>query len=352
MGIDFLRFVCAFMVICIHVGFVGKEYVLPALRISVPLFAMISGYFYPDTEKNGRKAAQIKKILVLTLLSGAIYILWDLVVSYIRGGYFWAGVSIIPYALEWLRYLVMESPELWRYCFLFNNPPSGPHLWYMGAILYVLVLVAIVDRFVHRRRLYFLIPILLIGNLLLGAYSEPLFGVQYKLIYSRNYLFTILPFFLLGDFIGSHKHKLKPGSAALGFILIASMITAYFESRFLYTHFGAEGANLYVSTIFSAVCALLLADSELPFFDRPFVKFLAGLGRKYSTGLYLMHYMVFLALGFAEKVLQRRIPAAFYGVSIVSPVSVALITLLILLFFKSLTGLWRNLQSKPQRTMK
>ena len=72
-GVDILKFLCALLVICIHVSF--SEQLLVFTRVAVPIFFIISGYFV----RNHRK--QIKRILWLILIANAVYLVWLLITS-------------------------------------------------------------------------------------------------------------------------------------------------------------------------------------------------------------------------------------------------------------------------------
>lgn len=50
-GIDILRLICAFLVVCIHAHFPGivGEYVKAIARVAVPIFFICTGYFLPAT---------------------------------------------------------------------------------------------------------------------------------------------------------------------------------------------------------------------------------------------------------------------------------------------------------------
>lgn len=52
-SIDILKAICAFLIVCIHVPFPGNigEYVTTLARIAVPIFFMITGYFYSGVVK-------------------------------------------------------------------------------------------------------------------------------------------------------------------------------------------------------------------------------------------------------------------------------------------------------------
>ena len=53
-GLDALKFMAAFMVVCIHIQFPGEVggYLTTLARVSVPIFFMITGYFYQNIVDN------------------------------------------------------------------------------------------------------------------------------------------------------------------------------------------------------------------------------------------------------------------------------------------------------------
>ena len=75
-NLDVVKAICAFLVICIHISY--KEdlgnIITPLCRIAVPLFFMITGYFYHKTSKKPLK--QIKKVLILTILANLLYFIF------------------------------------------------------------------------------------------------------------------------------------------------------------------------------------------------------------------------------------------------------------------------------------
>ena len=68
-NIDILKAICAFLIVCIHAPFPGVigEYFKALTRIAVPVFFMITGYFYFDVEEKHGEIRQIKKIFNLVL---------------------------------------------------------------------------------------------------------------------------------------------------------------------------------------------------------------------------------------------------------------------------------------------
>lgn len=82
-NIDILKAVCAFLIVCIHIPFPGGvgEYFTSISRIAVPIFFMITGYFYSDVTKKKREIQQIKKILKLVIEANLLYFLWSLFIA-------------------------------------------------------------------------------------------------------------------------------------------------------------------------------------------------------------------------------------------------------------------------------
>ena len=62
-GLDILKCIAAFLIICIHAPFFGEfgKYVTAIARIGVPIFLMITGYFYTSTiNKNREKRSPVR----------------------------------------------------------------------------------------------------------------------------------------------------------------------------------------------------------------------------------------------------------------------------------------------------
>ena len=78
-NIDVLKAICAFLIVCIHVPFPGVagEYFTALTRIAVPIFFMITGYFYSDVIDRHREVIQIKKIFRLLIEANLLYLLWE-----------------------------------------------------------------------------------------------------------------------------------------------------------------------------------------------------------------------------------------------------------------------------------
>lgn len=169
-SLDALKTICAFLVICIHVPFPGivSEIITSLARIAVPIFFMITGYFYNKTDKKPFK--QIKKVIILIILSNLLYFIPDILKN--------ENISTVFSLKNILSFII------------FNESPFAGHLWYLNALLYVLIIVYFADKLKVRKFLYYAIPILLAIDLILGKYSILLFGQQFPYIIIRNFLFV------------------------------------------------------------------------------------------------------------------------------------------------------------------
>lgn len=191
LGLDAAKFLCAFMVICIHSSYIGEKFFDPLTRIAVPVFFMITGYFYSSVKQRNRELVQIKKLIVLFLYSNLLYFVWNLVKCVIMN-------ESIP---DYLSIKVLIK------FICFNVSPLSEHLWYLSALVYVLVFILLFDKYSNREKLYKFIPFLLLLNIVLGNYSTIILGIKLPLWVSRNFVFCGLPFFLLGDTLNKKQNK-------------------------------------------------------------------------------------------------------------------------------------------------
>lgn len=160
--LDILKCICAFGVISIHRGFPGDAgmYLKIFFRFAVPVFFMITGFFYSDTIRKGKQKKQILKILRIGILANLFYFVWDLFVVY------YYGTGNIQGKLQKLL-----TPEKIRDLLITNESPFRSHLWYLGAILYVLILAAWLVKKEKQYWMLILTPFLLAGDLIFGKYS-------------------------------------------------------------------------------------------------------------------------------------------------------------------------------------
>lgn len=85
-NIDILKAICAFLVVCIHMPFPGRvgDYFTALTRIAVPVFFMITGYFYSNIVVRHKEKQQIKKNFFLVLETNFLFLLWNIVLNILK----------------------------------------------------------------------------------------------------------------------------------------------------------------------------------------------------------------------------------------------------------------------------
>ena len=78
--IDQLKCLSAFLVIYVHCSPTGTigENISAIARIAVPIFFIITGYFYEFSNQREKKQSQIKNIFVLCIIANFLYLIWTL----------------------------------------------------------------------------------------------------------------------------------------------------------------------------------------------------------------------------------------------------------------------------------
>jgi len=269
-----LKATCAFLIVCIHVPFPGRvgAYFTALTRVAVPVFFMITGYFYSDTVARHKEKQQIKKILCLAVEANILFFVWNVILNILRKESIISYTQSIFTGKSILKFLVM------------NESPLAGHLWYLGAILYVLVIVLLVDKLNCRKLLYYLTPVLLIADLAFGKYSLLIFHREFPYILVRNFLCVGIPYFCIGNLIREKRYSEKWNKKVLQGLIIVFAITSFAE-RFILVSAGLNATrDHYLSTTLLAIC-LFVYTLKSNWHN----KGLTVIGRKYSTWLYVIH---------------------------------------------------------------
>lgn len=313
-AIDMLKALCAFLIVCIHIPFPGifGMHIVTLARIAVPIFFMITGYFYSEIIMENGENRQKRKIFRLLLEANLIYLLWKVLLSII-----WNDESLFQEVFN-IKYLFQFL--------LFNESPFNGHLWYLGAILYVLLIVETFRRIggeYWRRVLYVATPLLLIGDLLLGKYSILLWGHEFPYIFVRNWLFVGMPYFSVGMLLREKINTTNLRTTPLVCLTVVFSLTTLTERFFLVSADVNATRDHYISTTFLAVTVFLLFLSAYRI-RKPgkLGLFMAFVGRKYSTWVYIIHpiFITVFAVGMRKigiyNVYQYVAPIIIYAVSI------------------------------------
>lgn len=276
-GLDLTKTICAFMVICIHAPFPGiiGEIIIPLTRIAVPLFFMITGYYYSSTKERKHVKKQLYKIFRLFIGANLLFLVWILLKSYISNDSIITKIGEMFNIKSTLKFI------------LFNESPFCGHLWYLGAILYVLLIIFLFEKKWNREKLYPIVPFLLMTDLIFGKYSLLLFKDAIPYILVRNFLCVGLPYFLIGDWIYTRNIKVKASKARI-FIYIFVLTTLV--ERLSLEMFAANAIrDHYISTTFLSVFTFLLALQHEKIYKSISLTALCNIGAKLSTSIYILH---------------------------------------------------------------
>lgn len=189
LALDIWRLISCIFVVFIHCEFPGDagHYVVMVGRYAVPFFLMLSGYYCTSSSVKKRLLSAIS----MTIVSIGLYTTINSCLSLYRGK-----------ELFWWFTKAQDSDMLYRFLVYNRAHFFASTVYYVLMLIYVYVIVALLYRFRLLSKAYFLIPVLLLRNLWLN-YS----GTEW--FYAGNWLYTGLPFFLLGSLIKEKEICLK-----------------------------------------------------------------------------------------------------------------------------------------------
>lgn len=243
-SVDVLKAINAFLIVCIHAPFSGEisAYFIVFARVAVPIFFMITGYFYSDTVVRHKEKHQIMKIFCLFVEANILFFIWNIVLNILKRDSLVTYIQSISTGKSILKFLVL------------NESPLAGHLWYLGAILYVLVIALIVDKFNCRKVLYYLTPLLLVADLVFGKYSLLILHREFPYILVRNFLCVGIPYFFIGNLVREKQCAEKWNREKLKIFVLVFAITSFAE-RFILVSKGLNATrDHYISTTFLAIC--------------------------------------------------------------------------------------------------
>lgn len=277
-----LKAICAFLVVIIHFPMKYGYYFYPIVRIAVPCFFMISGYFlYSDNREklisNLKRA--LRKTLQVTIWAYAFYFLVELFLFLI----FKNNTLDIP--SHTLLYYIVAGPSI----------GGSSHLWYLIAYIETLIIALICARTSTIKVLWWLFPIGLILNLLIGKYSFILPPIDFsvvglpKYIAARNFITIGIPAFAVGLFLRKNITLIQQRFTAqkIWIATVVFLMLAIIEFAFLEVQYGRENTgDISFFTIPLTVCLVLLC-LQYPSFGAG--SYFSTIGRKYSTDIYIYH---------------------------------------------------------------
>ena len=171
-----------------------------------------------------------------------------------------------------------------------NESPFATHLWYLNALLYVLIIMKFINKYNKYKVIYIITPFLLLIDLMFGKYSLLIFGKEFYHLFVRNFLFVGLPYFSIGSYISRKVDykKYEKYTKYIFLLIIFFALTTILEKMIL-IHFNIEAArDHYISTTFLAI-SLFLYFLQYNSEKIGIIKYISNIGKNYSSIIYIIH---------------------------------------------------------------
>lgn len=236
-SLDVLKLISAIFVVFIHITFVGELGIAvnAVARFAVPIFFMCSGFFSYNAITNGDEKKLLKRcipLLKIFIISIFVYALCE---------YVFLG--------EYNFITVLASIKTYIKFFIFNNFGDGFFipLWFLPALIYTYLSVAIIVRLKLTRLIKFL-PLLILAPIIFYYLITGYMGQNITPVIVRNFLFTGLPFFSVGYLLNKNKDSIKRIS---NFILVLFIIVGVVDTLVECIYLNVDG-EIYFGTILVA----------------------------------------------------------------------------------------------------
>ena len=277
-SIDVMRGVMAFLVVAIHWPFDGKagDVFITFGKTAVPFFLVVCGYllFREDTgEMMQRLKKQTKRIFLFFVLSNVFYCgMYALYSNKMSGS--WEEFKACFKTKSLLNFL------------LYNFSPFSEHLWYLGSLLYALLILMLLNKLKVLKYAMYLAPALVAAYVVLAHMGV---GEFYQL---RNALFIGLGYTMMGMLIRRYEKKILC-IKHIGAVLLILFAVCSFAAVYELNHYKQGTAVPFIGAEIMTYVIVLLC---LRFPDFGVGTFAERFGRECSLPIYIMHIAVMQTL--------------------------------------------------------
>lgn len=266
---DVLKCVAAFLVVAIHYG---PYWINPISRIAVPLFFMITGYYFVTFSAISKFRKHFRKILIMTISASLFYRF----LSFSSAIYFGTFDNWFDSKFN-LKTIAVYT--------LFDLDLFQIHLWYFYALAYDLLIIYFLTRKKKTHYLYYAIPLLLLAFFLLRY-------LRYPNCYYRNWLFEGLPCISIGMLIREYEEKIKSlftDTQLIVFTLFSLMLCSFEFLSHKFIWGGEIVSEIYIFSIPMSVCLICLAVKNPSIGENTIA---VKIGSVYSPSIYILHIFV------------------------------------------------------------
>lgn len=264
---------------------------IPICRVAVPVFFIITGYFFGyeiDKDKKIKIRNKMVRIAKLSLFAFGLYLIF----------------SFLTCILKPEKFIDYLEVTYWTEMIIFGNVPAV-HLWYLIALLQSLGFIYICCNFKKTKWLYWLIPIGLLLNLLFGSYNfiipDDIFSNN--LLLSRNALTVGMPCILIGMLIRRVEPNL-PSQRRIVVITITGLIGLYIETIILEKVFPPKMGDIILLTI-PVATTVFIYFLRLDLSKSSSYR-IASWGRAYSLDIYIWHVLIGAIVYFILKAIEPK----------------------------------------------
>ena len=273
-SIDVMRIVMAFFVVVIHVPFDGKagNVFITYGKTAVPFFLVICGYFlYREDNKEMMKRLikQTKRIFIFFVASNLFYAACHAIYLKVTQGSFdgmrecFTAKALTDFAL-------------------YNLSPFSEHLWYLGSLLYALLIMLLLNKLKLMKYFMFTAPLLVAAYVVLSHLG---IGTSVQL---RNAVLVGLGYTMMGMLIRRFEKKIldhKATAPVLWILTVICCVTAIIELN-------GYKQGIAVPFVSCEILIYLIALLCLKYPDFGMDTFAEWLGRECTLTVYIMHMAV------------------------------------------------------------
>lgn len=276
--INLLKGIACIAVVFIHVSFPGiiGQSIIALSRTWVALFFVISGYYLykDDTEivlKNlPRKIIRTAKLNISALL---IYLVWESFVRLVGGG--------VEKVIGWYVNELFTLSNLLKLVLISYDPVVG-HLWFLIALLESYILFWCILK--AKGKIHWLPALVILEiHIVLMAFSH-ISGLNWDMTIFRNVWFYGFPFMVLGYWMKKKQNRILESINTPSFILIAAIGSVLI----LIERFSIGNLQIFNGSLLVLFAIFMLA---VKYPGMPDKNYLVLLGAKYSTDIYIYHWI-------------------------------------------------------------
>lgn len=292
---DTFRAIAAFIIVFLHYPllnpFTDEAQVL--VRIAVPYFFMVSGYFHYSTKelKAEKILKELKKLIRLTIIVNIVYLILRLSVK---------SCYCIQRGQDLHRLWSRVFSQLARPRYIWFNFGLAGHLWYLRAMIFVVILFAIMKKFKLETVVKFSIPLIIIADLCLCKYSKCLYGWHYKrkvLEPLEKFIGVGYSYFFMGYFYHQFeqtepfekmKKAITKSPAIPAAMVFVAVILNVQEAKWLESHKWNVQPYNYIGTLLLIIIIFVILSCYKTLGSRTGIHII---GQKYSEYIYFYHVL-------------------------------------------------------------